>query len=361
MPNQRRSSHTQIRMIQRKLCQKIQKYTIFKESKLIKLHFFEGLTWFCIISFLCYWSFFVKSFVFLATHPITLFLILPVAALWILLSKIDGEHHKYLQEIQKNVEFVIWWAGLGVLSSIGLGTGMHSGILFLFPHIFKVVQASEVCHSTYFDSRGDMWFFPHPFTCKNVEPDGSGGFWNIFWKVFPACFLWGVGTALGEIPPYAVSRAARLAGEVDEEFEEITQSTSQWNILNRMKIWMIEFLQSHGFWGVFLMSAWPNMAFDLCGICCGLIYIRLCVCVFQSLFFALRTIRLFQEQRKFGRFSQYKSGAIQIPRRKHHSFLNDFPEIVPPDANFFVSFTSWEFLVAPSYKMAIARTTFTHG
>jgi vacuole membrane protein 1 len=32
---------------------------------------------------------------------------------------------------------------------------------------------------------------------------------------------------------------------------------------------MIEFLQKHGFLGVFLMSAWPNMAFDLCGICCG--------------------------------------------------------------------------------------------
>jgi len=36
-----------------------------------------------------------------------------------------------------------------------------------------------------------------------------------------------------------------------------------------MKLWMIDFLQKHGFWGVILMSAWPNMAFDLCGICCG--------------------------------------------------------------------------------------------
>ena len=36
-----------------------------------------------------------------------------------------------------------------------------------------------------------------------------------------------------------------------------------------MKDWMINFLQKHGFWGIILMSAWPNMAFDLCGICCG--------------------------------------------------------------------------------------------
>jgi hypothetical protein len=34
--------------------------------------------------------------------------------------------------------YVTWWLGLGVLSSIGLGTGMHSGLLFLFPHMLKV-------------------------------------------------------------------------------------------------------------------------------------------------------------------------------------------------------------------------------
>jgi hypothetical protein len=33
---------------------------------------------------------------------------------------------------------VVWWVGLGVLSSIGLGTGMQSGLLFLFPHMLKV-------------------------------------------------------------------------------------------------------------------------------------------------------------------------------------------------------------------------------
>ena len=34
--------------------------------------------------------------------------------------------------------YIVWWVGLGVLSSIGLGTGMQSGILFLFPHMLKV-------------------------------------------------------------------------------------------------------------------------------------------------------------------------------------------------------------------------------
>ncbi len=40
--------------------------------------------------------------------------------------------------VQEWVKYVVWWVGLGVLSSIGLGTGMHSGLLFLFPHILKV-------------------------------------------------------------------------------------------------------------------------------------------------------------------------------------------------------------------------------
>ena len=25
----------------------------------------------------------------------------------------------------------------------------------------------------------------------------------------------------------------------------------------------------NGFWGIFLLAAWPNALFDLCGICCG--------------------------------------------------------------------------------------------
>ena len=36
-----------------------------------------------------------------------------------------------------------------------------------------------------------------------------------------------------------------------------------------LQAWMLNFIQTHGFWGVFLLAAWPNAAFDLCGICCG--------------------------------------------------------------------------------------------
>lgn len=34
-------------------------------------------------------------------------------------------------------------------------------------------------------------------------------------------------------------------------------------------MWMIGLLKRRGFIGIFLLSSVPNMAFDLCGMCCG--------------------------------------------------------------------------------------------
>ncbi len=50
-----------------------------------------------------------------------------------------------LAELEEAVQYAVWWVGLGVLSSIGLGTGMHSGLLFLFPHMLKVRHIILIC------------------------------------------------------------------------------------------------------------------------------------------------------------------------------------------------------------------------
>jgi membrane protein YqaA with SNARE-associated domain len=165
--------------------------------------------------------------------------------------------------------WIVWWLGLGILSSIGLGTGMHTGLMFLFPHIMKVCLAASECGTTNFPSRGDMFFRHDPslFTC--VEKGSGALFFDIFKKIFIPCMLWGTGTAIGEIPPYAISRAARESGVANREFLDIQETKSSIPLLDYMKVWMINFLQRHGFIGVILMSAWPNAAFDLCGICCG--------------------------------------------------------------------------------------------
>ncbi|TMW55897.1 hypothetical protein Poli38472_008545 [Pythium oligandrum] len=241
-----------------KLRQERKKLTLFRRPFSVLYHFSIVL-----VRFLKWLA------LYLLQHNATRFLVLPLALLWVAASVTEGAHHKYLDEFNLTVEFVVWWFGLGVLSSVGLGTGMHSGILFLFPHIFMVVQGAEACKSLNFDSRRDMWFRSFDTDCAPALDAAPVTFFAIFLKVFWPCALWGAGTAAGEIPPYALSRAARLAGQRNEEFEEITESKSQYNILNWMKDWMIKFLEKNGFWGVLLMSAWPNVAFDLCGICCG--------------------------------------------------------------------------------------------
>eukprot|EP01034_Spumella_vulgaris_P026592 gene26592-33194_t len=93
-------------------------------------------------------------------------------------------------------------------------------------------------------------------------------------KIILVCVLQSAGTAIGEIPPYWITRGARLAAieagtstvnEIPSEFE----STSKFDLVNRFKLFMIWFLQEFGFWGVLVMASYPNFAFDLCGICCG--------------------------------------------------------------------------------------------
>jgi vacuole membrane protein 1 len=154
--------------------------------------------------------------------------------------------------IHEQIKFVIWWVGLGILSSIGFGTGFHSGVLFLFPHIIKTCTTANTCKSLNFVTWTNMWFNDSgSFICLSNDPQ-KYQFWELFAKVFIPCFLWGVGTSLGEIPPFLMSRLAKLANTKEE-----TPSR------------MLEFVEKYGFWGVIAFSAWPNAFFDLCGICCG--------------------------------------------------------------------------------------------
>lgn len=172
---------------------------------------------------------------------------------------------------------VFFWVGLGIASSVGLGTGLHSGLLFVFPHTFAVVRMIEECGHT--DVNPLVYTFPNGAnqqSCgdagKVLGSDGAVAavaFKDICFALAPVYFLWGSGTAIGEIPPYAISRAAAEAGKKNAEFEEMTSERSGIDVLNKMKDWMVGFLQTNGFVGVLLMASWPNMAFDLCGVCCG--------------------------------------------------------------------------------------------
>ena len=117
--------------------------------------------------------------------------------------------------------YTSWWLLLGILSSIGLGSGLHSGVLFLFPHVFKVCLAVESCGHTDFDVRDDVWLRGNTLHCEplslpaehqstlasatsaSLSEDVTA--LDLFCKVIYTGMIWGAGTAIGEVPPYFFS------------------------------------------------------------------------------------------------------------------------------------------------------------
>ena len=214
-----------------------------------------------------------RSFVdWLVHHRRTgLYPLITLIAAYAIAAAVPGAHTPYLDEIRVDAEFVVWWVGLGVLSSIGLGTGMHSGLLFLFPHILKVCRSAEACGAVGFDTRANMWFAmggDDLFACESSSDVSAPATWlNVWLACLPAAVLWGGGTAAGEIPPYYISLLAARAGKENEELleleeEETETMTAIQRKIHDWKVWMIDFMKTHGFWGLVAMSAWPNAAFD---------------------------------------------------------------------------------------------------
>ena len=116
------------------------------------------------------------------------------------------------------IQFILWWFMLGILSSIGLGTGCHTGTLFLFPFIIE--------------------------NLNNVP---------IFMS---ATYIWGIGTAVGEIPPYFLAKNSIMSSD---------STHTDW----KMNKFMIKCLEKYDMWAILFFASYPNMMFDLCGLLCG--------------------------------------------------------------------------------------------
>jgi hypothetical protein len=56
------------------------------------------------------------------------------------------------------------------------------------------------------------WNFVNFAKCNEFKGEPSIGMMTIFFAVIIEASLWGLGTAIGELPPYFVSRAASIAG-----------------------------------------------------------------------------------------------------------------------------------------------------
>ena len=84
---------------------------------------------------------------------------------------------------------------------------------------------------------------------QNFPPDGSStvsnSFYEIWLRVVIPMMAWGFGTAIGELPPYFISRQARRSkGAKDEEFEkELADSAQATDPFSKMKMWTVNFTE----------------------------------------------------------------------------------------------------------------------
>ncbi len=255
--------------------------------------------------------------------------------------------------VSENAIFAMYWIMLGILSSVGVGSGFHTFILYLAPHVLRVAGTAIRLNSVNFSAQ-ILGYFSIPASydvealAQAIEPtyapdawklidnaDGSGlanrdevSIIGIYQKVAWPCFLWGLGTAIGELPPYFVARASSAAGksldeitmvlelkkqkilneeeDKEEEEEDKDQSEkkkkkkkvnmndsksatfsrkrsrsnnvivdshaeahSRLTFVQRMQVIVYDLIQRYGFAAVLVAASIPNPLFDLAGITCG--------------------------------------------------------------------------------------------
>ena len=93
-------------------------------------------------------------------------------------------------------------------------------------------------------------------------------FFEILWQVQLESLLWGLGTALGELPPYFVALAASKAGKTSEELDELkkeggikyflykgTKRSLATQLMDKVKLLIYHNLQKYAFLTVLLCAS----------------------------------------------------------------------------------------------------------
>lgn len=197
--------------------------------------------------------------------------------------QIEGPHLPLLIFIYKKLFWYLYWVGLGIASSIGLGSGLHTFLLYLGPFIARVTLAAYECNSLNFPEPP----YPDNIVCPNDKSTSSIviSLFSIMSKVRWESFMWGLGTAIGELPPYFMARAAALGnkrsvndvnGDDDDEEDEIAEleellkkDPTKLKFFDRLKLNVFRIINKVGFIGILLCASIPNPLFDLAGITCG--------------------------------------------------------------------------------------------
>ncbi|GIY65838.1 vacuole membrane protein 1 [Caerostris extrusa] len=183
----------------------------------------------------------------------------------IILYHFEGPHQKYVFYFEKELLRFSKWIGLGVLSSVGFGTGLHTFVLYLGPHIAAVTLAAYECNSLNFPEP--------PYPDEIICPEGNNFTEITLFKIMNK----GFGTAIGELPPYFMAKTARQSGQDhdDEDLKELEELQQKKNkpkeqsFYDRAKITVQKLVERVGFFGILACASIPNPLFDLAGITCG--------------------------------------------------------------------------------------------
>jgi len=192
---------------------------------------------------------------------------------YILSISMRGRHTEFIARWKKQIHDSGGWLVLGILSSCGFGTGLHTFLLYLGPFVGKVTLAANECNSVNFLTPP----YPDEILCPGKADAIPMTMWRIARKVRWECFMWGMGTAIGELPPYFLARSAMLTGvdPDDDDYEEATQrietmtNSDDGSLYTRVMKLMKVLVEKAGFLGILLAASIPNPLFDLAGITCG--------------------------------------------------------------------------------------------
>ncbi|NXE06132.1 VMP1 protein, partial [Lophotis ruficrista] len=185
---------------------------------------------------------------------------------------VEGTHQQYVRYMEKKFFWCAYWVGLGILSSVGLGTGLHTFLLYLGPHIASVTLAAYECNSVNFPEPP----YPDQIVCPDEEPaEGSISLWAIISKVRLEACMWGAGFFIGELPPYFMARAAFFSGAEpdDEEYQEfffmLEHAETAQDFASLFLLAVQNLVQKVGFFFFLACASIPNPLFDLAGIFFG--------------------------------------------------------------------------------------------
>jgi hypothetical protein len=147
-----------------------------------------------------------------------------------------------------------YWFILGILSSVGFGTGLQTGVIFVYPKIL----------STYTYNYSD-----------NLSINTN--IINTYMICFPFVCAWSMGTVIGELPPYLIAKTINYKDSkaLDRLYHILGDSSDK--IKNSIDGTVTKFKKSpkRSFVTITLLSSWPNAMFDICGVAAGLVRLNM--------------------------------------------------------------------------------------